>query len=476
MRLGPAPLLFLLTVLTVACLRGGQGAALSTGCDGPGGTCARYVQDVDTDGAPIDHATVAIPFTGPVQVDPSAAAPLVSTSVFDFATRQVTTRSVPATVRADPHRADQVIVAVEGLLADGAEVQLPAGLLRDRRGRPLGALTLTLHTPYSPLDVALAGVVWQPTDPSLFQIEGLPSVAAPATSEEDVRQELMERLRVRAGLRDEDIGRVLARYDDAEARRRVPYHRVRAGLLLLTGTSGEDAIDVLLAPSTRDGLAIQPVQVAVLSRTHGLFAYVQPRPLSGTLVIAVDREVADGPLEGIALVLAHEAVHVGLGGGSATEETLAMALDTRVYEELLLWDPALARVSTPLFRQQNRLLLTLRNSGRYGYPRAGILPRPGVADALAGLGPEPARSFRDLLLAPHYYGDIPRTGAAGSQMLERSFQRLSGTAPARGSLSLDEGTLKRFDAVLDHGFTAEQILTLVDALKLEPAPKPGDKR
>lgn len=470
-------LLALLTALAAACLRGGQGGvAPSTGCDGPTGTCARYVQAVDADGAPVDHATVAIPFTAPVRVDLSATAPLVSTSVFDFATRQVTSRSVPATAQADPHRPDQVIVAVEGLLADGAEVRLPAGLLRDGSGRSLGPLSITLHTPYSPLDVALAGVVWQPTDRSLFQIEGSPSVAVSVTSEEEVRQELVERLRVRAGLREEDIARALARYDDQDARQRVPNHRVRAGLLLLTGTSAQDAVDVLLASTTRDGLAIQPVQVAPLSRTRGLFAYVQPRPLSGTLVIAVDSEVADGPLEGIAVVLAHEAVHVGFGKGSVVEETLAMALNTRVYEELLLWDPSLAYLPSPLIRQQNRLVLALRNSGRFGYPRAGLLPRPGVTDALANLGPEPARSFRDLLLAPHYYGDIPRTGAAGSQMLERFYQRLSGTQPARGSVSLDEATLKRFDAVLDHGFTEAQILALVEALKLTPAPKPRDKR
>jgi hypothetical protein len=466
-------LLVLLTALTAACLRGGQGAALATGCDGPQGTCARYVQGVDAEGAPVDHATVAIPFTARVRIDPTAATPTASTPVFDFVTRQVTIRSVPATIRPDPHRPDQAIVAVEGLLADGTEIRLPAGLLRDGSGRPLGTLSITLHTPHSPLDVALAGVMWQPTDRSLFQLDEPATVPPAATSEPDVQQELAERLRRRAGIRDEEIAHVLARYDDPEARRRVPNHRVRAGLLLLTGTSGQDAIDVLLAPTTRDGLVIQPLQVAPISRTRGLFAYVLPRPLSGTLVVVVDREVADGPLEGIAMVLAHEAVHVGLGAGSVAEETLAMALSTRVYEELLLGDPALARVPLPLFRQQNRLLLALRNSGRYGYPRAGLLPRPGVTDALAGLGPEPARSFRDLLRTPHYYGDIPRTGAVGSQMLERSLQRLSGTQPARGSLSLDESTLKRFDAVLDHGLTAEQILALVDALKLEPVPKQG---
>src|SRR5438067_2004841 len=83
--------------------------------------------------------------------------------------------------------------------------------------------------------------------------------------------------------------------------------------------------------------------------------------------------------------------------GSASEETLAMASDTRVYEELLLWDPTLAAIPSSIARDANRLVLALRNSGRFGYPMAGIMPRPGVEDALQGVSGKPARSFRDLL-------------------------------------------------------------------------------
>jgi len=469
--------LALLALLTPACLRAGGQTMPALGCDGPDGACARYVQDVDADGAPLDRATIVIPFTAPVEVSGDSTA-VALTPVFDLATRQPSTRSVPVTLQADPHRADQVLIVVDGLLANGAQVHFPPGSLRDRRGRPLGPTAITLRTPHDPLDVALADVVWEPIDRSLFEVEGLPPLPAQPASEDEVRRELELRLRLRPGIQDKDVAHVLARYDDAATRRRVPHHRVRAGLLLLTDTSGQDAIDTLLASTTRDGLAIQPVQVAPLARTHGVFAYVQPRPLSGTLTVVMDSELAGGPLETIAVVLAHEAVHVGLGAGSATEETLAMALGTRVYEELLLWDPSLARVPTPLIRQQNRLLLALRNSGRYGYPRAGILPRPGIVDAVAGLGPEPVRSFRDLILTPHFYGDIPRTGAVGSQVLEQYYQRLSGDRIplTRGSLRLDESTLKRFDAILDRNLTAEQVLTIVDTLQLTPIPKRANTR
>jgi hypothetical protein len=187
----------------------------------------------------------------------------------------------------------------------------------------------------------------------------------------------------------------------------------------------------------------------------------------------VDDDMALDDLEAIATVLAHEAVHSDLGGGSLTEETLAMASSTRVYQEFLLTDPTLALSPSSFTRDVNQLVLAMRNSGRYGFPRAGILPRPGVEDALRGTGPEPARSFAALLAKPHVYGDYnPKAGDAGTEVLEAYYARISGDAGDQGRLRYDEQTVKLFDKALDHGFTDEQILQIADALRLQPAPLP----
>jgi len=183
----------------------------------------------------------------------------------------------------------------------------------------------------------------------------------------------------------------------------------------------------------------------------------------------VDADVSRGALEMIGVVLAHEAVHSNLGGGSVTEEVLAMASDTRVYQELLTTDPALALEPTEMTRASNRYLLALLNSGRFAFPRPGILPRPGVEDVLRGMGTEKARSFQDLLAKPHIYGDYnPKAGDVGTEVIEAYYRRITGTSGDQGHLKYDQTTLKLFDSAVENGFTDEQLWRVVDALKLQP--------
>jgi hypothetical protein len=324
-----------------------------------------------------------------------------------------------------------------------------------------------LTTPWSPLAVALTGTVWEPTDPALFSNEG---TRPPKGVREDagVRAELEARLRIRPGITDEAVSAVLARYESEPARKKVPDHRLRAGLMLLTGTSAAYAIDFILADTNRRGVPFEPLRVEPVGLL-GAFAAVFYHPLDGRLRMMVDTEVAADALEFIAVVLAHEALHSGLGGGSATEETLAMAADTRVYQEFLLWDPALALNPTDITRSANELTLALRNSGRFNFPYAGVLPRPGVTDVLRGTGEGPARSFKDLLFKPDFYGDIPKAGDVGSEVLEAYYGAISG-AGDQGHMKFDQHTLKLFDVAMDHGFTDEQLLKIADALRLKPVP------
>jgi hypothetical protein len=445
--------------------------ALVQGCSGPNGSCARYLPAVDGDGAPLDGATVILRFSAPVKVAADPPPLAFVTAAVNLATREPELRLVPVrAIRADARNPRQVTLELDGILADGAAIDLPDGLLRDGDGNSLGALTVKVNSGLSPFAVALAAVMWVPTDPSLFLPDGVERPRG-AKGEAQVRQELEARLRLRPGIAEETVAAVLAQYDDATLKRKAPDHRVRAGLLMLTGTSGEPAIPFFLADTNRRGVPFEPIQVRSL-REYGAFAAVFYHPL-GKLQLYIDTDVAAESLEHIAVVLAHEMVHSSLGGGSAIEETLAMAADTRVYEEFLLWDPTLARRPTELTRAANRLLLALRNSGRFGYPRAGILPRPGVEDALAGVGPAPVRSFRDLLFQPHVYGDLPRAGDTGTEVLEGYYARIASTTENQGRLKYDQHTLKLFDQALDHGLTDEQILAIAAALGLRPVPKAG---
>jgi hypothetical protein len=327
-------------------------------------------------------------------------------------------------------------------------------------------MEIKLVSPWSPLTVSLANVIWEPSDPLLFSDEQGIEQPNGTVDEPAVRAELETRLRARAMFSDEQIVGVLAQYDSEQAKKKIPHARVRAGLLMLWGTSAEFAIEFILADTNRRGVPFEPAEVRDLG---GAYAGVSYHPLEGKMRLFIDSTVARDTLEGIAVALAHEAVHSDLGGGSVTEEVLAMASDTRVYEEFLLTDPSLALVPTELTRVANRLVLAMRNSGRFGFPRAGLLARPGVDDVLRGTADFAARSFQEMLAKPDWYGDYnPKAGDAGTEVLEAYYARLSGNRGDQGRLKHDQHTLKLFDTVIDNGMTDEQIWTIVDALKLRP--------
>ena len=429
--------------------------------------CVRVLPMLDPDGAPLNGTSLIILFDRPVKMGKSQEMAVVN-AVLNLETRkpEVAIAAIRS-MRVDPRSQRQLLLEVDALLADGAAIAFGRGVILSAEGKELAPFELKLKTPWTPFAVALAGVVWDPIDRDLFSFEGTRAPKG-GTAEAQVRQELEQRLRIRPGIAEEQVAGVLATYDGDNAKKKVPDHRLRAGLLLLTGTSAEYAVEFILADSNRRGVPFEPVAVKDLP---GAFAAVYYHPLEGKLKLFVDREVAADSLEAIAVALAHEAVHSDLGGGSVTEELLAMASDTRVYQEFLLWDPTIALAPTDLIRSANQLTLAMRNSGRFGYPHAGVLPRTGVEDALRGTGKEPARSFKDLLFKPHFYGDYnPKAGGAGTEVLEAYYKRISGNAADQGRLKYDQHTLKLFDSALDHGFNDDQVLRIVDALKLKPVP------
>jgi hypothetical protein len=456
----------------LACSSKAPPVQMTTGCDGPDGSCARYVQAIDKETAPIDGSTLIVPFTREIKTAEKPWDLFVVTGAFNFETRQTEYKLIAVrSVKVDPRNKRQLVIEVDGLLSDGSGIDLPDGLVLDGSGKSAGAFTVKVKTPFSPFAVALAGVMWEPSDRTLFGYEGTEKPKG-VKEEGPVRAELEARLRLRPRITDEQVATVLQQYDGEQLKKKVPDHRVRAGLLMLTGTSAEAAIAYIAADKVRSEAPFQPLKTESLAR-YGAFAVVMYNPFTAIMQMIIDTDLAADTLENIAVVLSHETLHSSIGGGSGTEETLAMASNTRIYEELLLFDPTLALTPTDFTRQNNELLLAMRNSGRFNFPYAGVLPRLGVDDALRGVGREPALSFKDLLFAPDFYGSISRTGDRGNEVLEAYYQRIAGTRDKQGYLRWDTSTLKLFDVALDHGFTDENILTIVDALRLKPVPRGG---
>jgi hypothetical protein len=456
------------------------GAVLLSGCAGDnapvrlltncsGNPCVFFRAAVDpSDGAPLPSGTLHAGFSGEIVVTDARTPVTARSEGFDLLTGTPETRPLTVSgVRVDARNPRQLVIDIEGQAADGAEIELPDGLVVDRKGRSVGALTLPVRNGVHPFTAALAGVVWEPTDPTLFSSEG---VIAPrgAKGEMEVRRELEARLRLRPVMTDKEVARILARYDGDVLKRKVPDHRLRAGLLMLTGTTAEFAIEFITSDTNRHNAPFAPIDVDSYVGELGAFALVYYGWDDGRLHMVFDPETAAESLEIIAIVFAHETVHSSLGEASGVQETLAMAMNTRVYQEFLTWNPALARSPTALTRQQNALTLALRNSGRFGFPHAGLLPRPGIDDALRGAQRQKVRSFRDFLFHPDYYGGLRRDGDVGSEVLEAYYTRLSGTNDQRTRLNFDESTLRLFDEVMDNGLSELDILTVTRALKLRP--------
>lgn len=81
-----------------------------------------------------------------------------------------------------------------------------------------------------------------------------------------------------------------------------------------------------------------------------------------------------------------------------------------------------------------------------------------------------ARSFKDLLFKPDFYGDIPKAGDVGSEVLEAYYRAISGNPADQGHLKFDQSTLKLVDQALDNGFSDEQVLAIASALTLHAVP------
>src|SRR5262249_21276524 len=201
----------------------------------------------------LNGATVMIAFDRPVKLSGSTEVAVVN-AVMNLETRQpeVALAGVRG-IRVDPRsNGRQLQVDVDALLADGAAIAFgPGVLLAQDGGKPLPLTEVKLSTPWTPMAVALARMAWVPTDVRLFAAHG--STPHGTNTEAAVRKELEARLRVRSQATEEWVGAVLARFDDANAKRRVPDNRVRAGLLMLMGTSAEDAAEFVLADTNRRG-------------------------------------------------------------------------------------------------------------------------------------------------------------------------------------------------------------------------------
>ncbi len=200
-------LVVIVVALAAACGRAAPPIGLATGCDGAGRPCVRYLPGIDSDGAPLDRSSLLLTLTAPASLGPKPANLAAVTAAIDLETGAPALKLVPVrALRADPQDRRQVYIDLAGMLAGGAAIDLPEAVIRSESGKPQPGFTVKVESPVTPLAVSLAGVMWTPSDTSLFRFEGTVKPGG-SRDEAKVRVELEGRLRIRPGSSDAD-GRV----------------------------------------------------------------------------------------------------------------------------------------------------------------------------------------------------------------------------------------------------------------------------
>lgn len=219
-------------------------------------------------------------------------------------------------------------------------------------------------------------------DAGWVDVAPLQDAGGPAPTGQETKEALRAFLELRFPCSPRRVLDGLAVYTNPIARQKIPDPTLRAALAALTGTLGEPAIDYLLywAPVTSVHFGV------VLFRGEG-FPQGWPAtvysPVAGTSEIVFDGRFRFNPFASFSPLLFHESLHVETfadqaagvlpDGAGLPEEATAVSLEALVYMQMLLTDPAIARLPDLSTRDgSNHIALVRLNSGVVGTDRLNL--------------------------------------------------------------------------------------------------------
>lgn len=199
-----------------------------------------------------------------------------------------------------------------------------------------------------------------PTDINMFTPQAYPGAkplqpASPRSfSDSQLRSMLNTTFTNRFDGKTTQVNQAMNLYNDATLKQIVPDPRLRTALVSLKGTAGESAIDAV-----RSGV-YQSVRFGEPLTTGANGEVVFPSPTAKPEIIINQKYQYEDPRI-VGPLIAHETLHQDRTVTNK-EEMLAHSLDTMVYGQVILENPALARSGTELARRQNTKLMTRLNS------------------------------------------------------------------------------------------------------------------
>jgi hypothetical protein len=215
----------------------------------------------------------------------------------------------------------------------------------------------------------------------------------PELSEKETKEALRTFLQRRFPCAPDRVLDGITVYDDPIVRTKVPEPTLRAALAALTGTVGEPAIEhvIFRTPVTLIHFGVYLMDGEGLpSHTAGVSRYPD-----GTQQIVIDRRYRFLPFGALSALLFHESMHTGIDEDAAglTEESVASAVESLVYMEMLLTDPTLAELPDDLTRSvSNHESIVRLNSGPAGSDRLTLFV-PDSDRNIDPLADEPLTEF-----------------------------------------------------------------------------------
>jgi hypothetical protein len=348
-----------------------------------------------------------------------------------------------------------VELVVDGLLPEGTTLEVEERVLRSGTTR---RLTADIESDLSALQALLATRPLAITRPELVERVSTPPASAADRDPEAVRATLDAHLNARQ-LGPDQKSAVMARYD-AISPAIVTSPKLRAALAGLTGTFAGPAIDDLLTAQNCTGqpaalIAFQPPPDYPDLAARGT------RDPAGRRVVSINPNLEGERIELLMALIAHEAIHCDLEDGRF-EEIAANALETFLFMGFLVADPSIIEPVTTLGREYVIATVAMVNSG-FAVPESiGILPSPGVAQALPGTN-APFASYADYVAAS--YDEITHNESP-EERLARSY--ILPLAQLAGMAAGNAFDLRYLDALLGRSLPPEALLFLVQLLELEP--------
>lgn len=440
---------FFASVLLVAC-------SSSEAPPIPNVRAAEAVRDV-VDGEARLSSTVTIEFDRDFEIA-EGRVPLASRFEFDVPDLVSATGRKRVLVREaerQPPDGRTIILYVDALIPEDSQLKVSKSAFR--RNEP-GEILYPVTSDLDASTAALAALPFATARTELFAPVGEPPPPTDADRDPAVQREA---LLAHMLLRDPSgalAERALALYD-AIPTDIVPSPKLRAAFAGLIGTFAEPAIDDLLTEDNCTGRPSNRIVFAAPPDEADLFARVTFEP-DGTRVVSISPVLEAERFELLMPVLAHEAVHCDYEDGRF-EEIAATAFDTLLWIQLVTLDPSLINGVTALSRELNVDAIAMFNSGRRLPESLGLLPSPGVEQALP-LTTAGQRSFADLVATA--YERLPNDSP--EEPLARKYVEILASAAGH-----DEGrafNLLYLDELFGRVATPGLISALIEIYELVP--------